>query len=168
MECDEEGPPRRRHSPVTNPIGKVAEVKYVGLDWAYRSAQWCALAPRRSTRRALGGLRTPARRLLLTFPVYIGRLTPRRPIPSKRKTLPQRLSHKPRSLGVCRLGRHGRFGGCPVERRWLVGQDFLACDRDQELLLPPSLREWLPEDHLAWFVLDAVEEIDLSAFYGFC
>jgi hypothetical protein len=30
---------------VTNPIGKEAEVKYVGLDWAYRSAQWCALAP---------------------------------------------------------------------------------------------------------------------------
>jgi len=28
------------------------------------------------------------------------------------------------------------------------------------------LREWLPEDHLAWFVLDAVDEIDLSAFYG--
>jgi hypothetical protein len=24
-------------------------------------------------------------------------------------------------------------------------QNFLACDRDQELLLPPSLREWLPE-----------------------
>jgi transposase len=33
-------------------------------------------------------------------------------------------------------------------------------------LLPPSLRDWLPEDHLAWFVLDAVDEIDLSAFYG--
>jgi transposase len=32
--------------------------------------------------------------------------------------------------------------------------------------LPPSLREWLPEDHLAWFVLDAVDEIDLSGFYG--
>jgi transposase len=47
-----------------------------------------------------------------------------------------------------------------------VAQNFLTCDRDQELLLPPSLREWLPEDHLAWFVLDAVEEIDLSAFYG--
>jgi hypothetical protein len=31
-----------------------------------------------------------------------------------------------------------------------VAQNFLACDRDQELLLPPSLREWLPEDHLAW------------------
>jgi transposase len=33
-------------------------------------------------------------------------------------------------------------------------------------LLPPSLLEWLPEDHLAWFVLDAVDEINLSAFYG--
>jgi transposase len=47
-----------------------------------------------------------------------------------------------------------------------VPQNFLPCDREQELLLPPSLREWLPEDHLAWFVLDAVDEIDLSVFYG--
>jgi len=47
-----------------------------------------------------------------------------------------------------------------------MAQSFIACDCEQELLLPPSLREWLPEDHLAWFVLDAVEEIDLSAFYG--
>jgi transposase len=48
----------------------------------------------------------------------------------------------------------------------LVGQNFLSCDREQELLLPPSLREWLPQDHLAWFVLDGVEAIDLSVFYG--
>jgi transposase len=47
-----------------------------------------------------------------------------------------------------------------------VAFNFLACDRDQELLLPPSLRDWLPEDHLAWFVIDAVEEIDLDAFYA--
>jgi hypothetical protein len=47
-----------------------------------------------------------------------------------------------------------------------VAQNFLPCDREQELLLPPSLREWLPEDQLAWFVLDAVEAIDLGAFYG--
>jgi transposase len=47
-----------------------------------------------------------------------------------------------------------------------VARNFLSCDREQELLLPPSLREWLPEDHLAWFVLDAVGAIDLSAFYG--
>ena len=43
-------------------------------------------------------------------------------------------------------------------------QNFLACDREQELLLPPSLREWLPEVHLAWFVIDAVAAIDLAAF----
>jgi len=47
-----------------------------------------------------------------------------------------------------------------------VSQNFLTCDREQEFLLPPSLREWLPEDHLAWFVLDAVEEMDLTGFYA--
>src|SRR5215210_8602468 len=47
-----------------------------------------------------------------------------------------------------------------------MAQNFIGCDRDQELLLPPSLREWLPEDHLAWFVVEAVEELDLAAFYG--
>ena len=45
-------------------------------------------------------------------------------------------------------------------------QNFLPCDREQVLLMPPSLAEWLPEDHFAWFVLAAVEEMDLSAFYG--
>jgi len=34
------------------------------------------------------------------------------------------------------------------------------------LLLPPSLREWLPEDHLAWFVLDSVAELDLDGLYS--
>ena len=43
-------------------------------------------------------------------------------------------------------------------------QNFIACDREQELLLPANLKEWLPEDHLAWFVLAAVEEMDVSAF----
>lgn len=33
-------------------------------------------------------------------------------------------------------------------------------------LLPPSVRDWLPEGHLAWFVGDVVDELDLSAFYG--
>ena len=45
-----------------------------------------------------------------------------------------------------------------------MAQNFIACDREQELLLPPSLREWLPEEHLAWFVLAAVAEMDLAAF----
>jgi transposase len=45
-------------------------------------------------------------------------------------------------------------------------QNFLTCDREQESLLPPNLRDWLPEDHLAWFVLDAVASMDLEAFFG--
>jgi transposase len=47
-----------------------------------------------------------------------------------------------------------------------MAQNFIGCDREQELLLPPSLREWLPEDHLAWFVIDAVAAMDLAAFYA--
>jgi transposase len=47
-----------------------------------------------------------------------------------------------------------------------MAQNFLACDRDQVLLLAPSLRDWLPEDHFAWFVLDAVAAMDLAAFYA--
>jgi transposase len=33
---------------------------------------------------------------------------------------------------------------------------------EQDLLLPPSLREWLPEDHLAFFVSDLIDQLDLS------
>src|SRR6202011_3112846 len=35
-----------------------------------------------------------------------------------------------------------------------------------ELLLPPSLREWLPENHLAYFVSDVVDQLDLSAMHA--
>src|SRR3954452_14478904 len=45
-----------------------------------------------------------------------------------------------------------------------MAPNFVGCDRGQELLLPPSLRDWLPDGHLAWFVIDAVAEFDLSAF----
>ena len=37
---------------------------------------------------------------------------------------------------------------------------------EQELLLPPSLREWLPEQHLVYFVSDVVDQLDLSAMYA--
>ncbi len=47
-----------------------------------------------------------------------------------------------------------------------MAQNFIECDREQLLLMSPSLREWLPESHLAWFVIDAVRDIDLSAFYA--
>ena len=35
-------------------------------------------------------------------------------------------------------------------------QNFIAFDRDQVLLMPPDLRDWLPEDHLAWTILASV------------
>jgi transposase len=45
-----------------------------------------------------------------------------------------------------------------------MAYNFLACDRDQAFLLPPDLREWLPADHLAWFVRDVVDQLDLGPF----
>ena len=45
-------------------------------------------------------------------------------------------------------------------------QNFIDCDRDQAFLMPPSLRDWLPGDHLAWFVIETVEQLDLAAFYA--
>jgi transposase len=47
-----------------------------------------------------------------------------------------------------------------------MAQSFIACDRDQAFLMPPDVRDWLPEGHLAWFVLDAVAAMDLAAFYA--
>jgi hypothetical protein len=47
-----------------------------------------------------------------------------------------------------------------------VGYNFRVVERDQEFLMPPSVTEWLPEDHLAWFVLAAVERMDLSEFHA--
>jgi transposase len=38
---------------------------------------------------------------------------------------------------------------------------------EQDLLLPPSLRDWLPEGHLAYFVSDVVDQLDLSAIEGY-
>jgi transposase len=45
-------------------------------------------------------------------------------------------------------------------------QNFIEGRRGQGFLLPPDVREWLPVDHLAWFVIDAVAEMNLSAFYA--
>ena len=45
-----------------------------------------------------------------------------------------------------------------------MGFNFVQCDREQLMLMPPSVADWLPEDHLAWFVIDVVDELDLSGF----
>lgn len=44
--------------------------------------------------------------------------------------------------------------------------NFKTSDRDQRFLLPLDMRDWLPENHSAFFVLDTVESLDLSAFYA--
>src|SRR5215207_11240 len=47
-----------------------------------------------------------------------------------------------------------------------MAPSFVACDREQPFLLPPDVRDWLPEDHFAWFVIDAVERIDMAPLYA--
>ena len=47
-----------------------------------------------------------------------------------------------------------------------MGQSFAACDRERSFVMPPDVREWLREGHLAWFVIDAVGEMNLDAFYA--
>lgn len=46
-----------------------------------------------------------------------------------------------------------------------MAYNFVPCDRDQPFLMPPSLDEWLPRDHLSRFVIAVVDTLDLSAFY---
>jgi transposase len=41
--------------------------------------------------------------------------------------------------------------------------DFRAINRDTDFLLPPSVDEWLPERHLARFVVEIIDGLDLSA-----
>src|SRR5215207_11750636 len=43
---------------------------------------------------------------------------------------------------------------------------LIGVDRDQVFLMPPSVRDWVPEDHLVWTVLDTVGGLDLSSFYA--
>jgi transposase len=45
-----------------------------------------------------------------------------------------------------------------------MAREFVGCQRGQMLLMPPSLGEWLPEDHLVWTVLGAVEQMELDRF----
>ena len=60
---------------------------------------------------------------------------------------------------------------CVVLASWRAARDsgvmvnFRAVERDQLLLMPPSLSDWLPSDHLAWFIVDVVAELNMSGFY---
>jgi transposase len=45
-----------------------------------------------------------------------------------------------------------------------MSRQYRTYNPEQSLLMPPSLRDWLPEDHLAYFISDAVDAMDLSGF----
>ena len=47
-----------------------------------------------------------------------------------------------------------------------MSKQFRNCDLNQAYLLPPSLQDWLPEGHLARFVAEVVETLDLSEIYA--
>jgi len=46
-----------------------------------------------------------------------------------------------------------------------MAYNLLKSNRDQMYLMPLSMRDWLPDNHLAWFILDVVKEFDLTPFY---
>jgi transposase len=46
-----------------------------------------------------------------------------------------------------------------------MANGYLPVERDQVFLLPPDMREWLSEDHLAWFVLEVLERVDTSVLH---
>jgi transposase len=48
----------------------------------------------------------------------------------------------------------------------VMAKGYRPVDRDQQFLLPPNMADWLPDDHLVWFVLDVVEQLDTSAFHA--
>lgn len=46
-----------------------------------------------------------------------------------------------------------------------MAYNIKTINRNQIYLMPPSLQEWLPEKDMAWFIIDVVEQMDLSAYY---
>lgn len=45
-----------------------------------------------------------------------------------------------------------------------MAKEYRPVDRDQQFLLPPDMRSWLPADHLVWFVISAVEQLKMARF----
>jgi transposase len=46
-----------------------------------------------------------------------------------------------------------------------VAKRYRPVERDQRFLLPPDMREWLPADHVVWFLLEVITELDTAAFH---
>jgi transposase len=86
---------------------------------------------------------------------------------------PMRQPQAKAALDVSCVAAPAARRGCRVKGSVRAGQwnagvprNFIESRREQGFLLPPDVREWLPADRLAWFVIDAVAEMELSAFYA--
>src|SRR5690349_17286157 len=98
-------------------------------------------------------------------------------VPALRRVASHPMAHSTRHVRVLSVQRGldrsaCRTNGAPSAGQgrclgsWGVPQNFLFPQRDQPLLLPVDMREWLPEDDLVFVVLDAVAAVDLGAFYA--
>ena len=47
-----------------------------------------------------------------------------------------------------------------------MAASYLPCEPQQQRLLPDALQDWLPQGHLAYFISDSVDNLDLSAFHA--
>lgn len=56
--------------------------------------------------------------------------------------------------------------GRPACQALCMALSYIPVDRDQQFLLPPDLRDWLPPGHLAWLVLEVVERVDTSPLHA--
>jgi transposase len=66
------------------------------------------------------------------------------------------------------MGNLRKSSGCGAGSSYdsAMSKRFRVCSLDQQFLMPPSLQDWLPENHLARFIADVVNELDLSSIYG--
>src|SRR5690242_19967701 len=67
-------------------------------------------------------------------------------------------------ISACRTNGAPPWVQVKCLRSWFMPQNFLGPQRDQPMLVPVDMREWLPEDDLVFVVLDAVATLDLDGF----
>src|SRR5690348_12280574 len=87
--------------------------------------------------------------------------------PHQRPSHPGRPRHDSEPglhISACRTNGAPPWGQARRLRSWFMPQNFLYPQRDQPLLMPADMREWLPEDDLVYVVLDAVATLDLGEF----
>src|SRR6185312_17565659 len=96
------------------------------------------------------------------------RTAPQRIAVAQRPTRAAADRHVPRRAAAhtsaCRINGVPARGQTRRLRSWFMPQNFLFPQRDQPLLLPADMREWLPEDDLVHVVLDAVATLDLGRY----